>query len=619
MAVEGDGAPFIADIDGIEGPILADQDVPMVMPDQEQLPLALNDHAPPAAAVQDVIPDGIIPQEPSELQRSIRESFRRPPTASVLHMSVKAALRDHPDTAKTAVYSELKQMLTMKVWTPVHKRNLSPQQIKDIIRSSMFCSKKFLPSGVFEKMKARFVAGGHMQDKTLYPNLSSPTVSTPVVYLVAAIAAKEKRIVCTVDITCAYLHVDMKSDPVTYMYISKILFEMLLELDESYIIYKCADGGCIVRLDKALYGTVQAANLWGDNMKGTLVDDGYIINKYEVCCYNKMFSDNIELTTVIHADDLLISSVSQTHIDSLLLLLKTKYKDIKVHTGEILGYLGLVLDFSSAGAVSITAPGFTTDLLSKCRESGRMVTPATDHLFEVRDPAVATIVSSEDRQYFHSEVAKLLYLGKRTHPEILTAIAFLATRINVVDKDDMSKLARVHGYIRTVKDRGIRLHIGDGPLVVRLYADVSFNVHRDGKSHTGCNVIIGDGGSIYFRSAKQKIVVKSSTEGELVGASDSANVGLHIANFLRDQGYNVPPVILYQDNKSAIALFNRGYSTSDLTKHIALRYFWIKERMMNKEMIIEYCPTAKMIANVLTKPLGGRQFISERNALTGWI
>jgi hypothetical protein len=41
--------------------------------------------------------------------------------------------------------------------------------------------------------------------------------------------------------------------------------------------------------------------------------------------------------------------------------------------------------------------------------------------------------------------------------------------------------------------------------------------------------------------------------------------------------------------------------------------------MMNKEMIIEYCPTAKMIANVLTKPLGGRQFISERNALTGWI
>jgi hypothetical protein len=78
-------------------------------------------------------------------------------------------------------------------------------------------------------------------------------------------------------------------------------------------------------------------------------------------------------------------------------------------------------------------------------------------------------------------------------------------------------------------------------------------------------------------------------------------------------------VVLFQDNKSAIALLNRGYSTSDLTKHISLRYFWIKERTADGELVIEFCPTAKMFANVLTKPLGGRQFLAERNAITGWI
>ena len=315
----------------------------------------------------------------------------------------------------------------------------------------------------------------------------------------------------------------------------------------------------------------------------------------------------------------MITCVSQIHIDTLLLLLKEKYIDIKVHTGTQLGYLGLVFDFSSDGSVRITAPGFVANLLSEVRETGCFVSPATEHLFEVRDTSIAELVCTADKTYFHSEVAKLLYIGKRIFPEILTAVAYLTTRINVVDKDDMGKLGRVQGYIRTAKDRGIRLHIGPGAIIVRAHVDAAYNVHRDSKSHTGCTVTVGDGGAIYFKSAKQKIVTKSSTEAELVAASDSANVPLHVANFLRAQGYVIPPVILYQDNKSAIALFGRGYSTSDLTKHISLRYYWIKERTTSKELVIEFCPTALMFANVLTKPLGGRQFLSERNTITGWI
>jgi hypothetical protein len=403
------------------------------------------------------------------------------------------------------------------------------------------------------------------------------------------------------------------------MHIAKILFDMIVELDSSYARYVCHDGGCIVRIDKALYGCIESSSLWEDDIRDTLLSDGYTQNSYEYCCYNKIFPDNIQLTCIIHVDDLMITCVSQTHIDTLLSLLKKRYLDIKIHTGTLLGYLGLVFDFSSEGSVRITAPGFVANLISECRETGCYVSPATEHLFESRDPSVAELVCAEDKAYFHSEVAKLLYIGKRIFPEVLVAVAYLTTRINVVDKDDMAKLARVQGYIKTVKDRGINLHIGTGAIIVRAHVDAAFNVHRDSKSHTGCIVTVGDGGAVYFKSAKQKIVTKSSTEAELVAASDSANVPLHIANFLRSQGYAIPPVILFQDNKSAIALFGRGYSTSDLTKHISLRYFWIKERTVDKELVIEFCPTTLMFANVLTKPLGGRQFLSERKAITGWV
>lgn len=50
------------------------------------------------------------------------------------------------------------------------------KQLKKVIRSSMFLTEKFTASGEFDKLKARLVAGGDGQDKTLYDNLSSPGV-----------------------------------------------------------------------------------------------------------------------------------------------------------------------------------------------------------------------------------------------------------------------------------------------------------------------------------------------------------------------------------------------------------------------------------------------------------
>ena len=90
----------------------------------------------------------------------------------------------------------------------------------------MFLKEKYLPTGAFEKLKARLVAGGNQQDKDLYDDLSSPTVSTSVVMTVFAIAAYEKRNVSVVDITGAYLNADMNTGVTVYMRLDKTMSSM---------------------------------------------------------------------------------------------------------------------------------------------------------------------------------------------------------------------------------------------------------------------------------------------------------------------------------------------------------------------------------------------------------
>ena len=55
----------------------------------------------------------------------------------------------------------------------------------------MFLKDKYTADGKFDKLKSRLVAGGHLQDRNIYDNGSSPTVSTTSVFIVATIAASE--------------------------------------------------------------------------------------------------------------------------------------------------------------------------------------------------------------------------------------------------------------------------------------------------------------------------------------------------------------------------------------------------------------------------------------------
>ena len=110
----------------------------------------------------------------------------------------KQGLREQPAETLAAITHELRQMLRLEVFKPIDHRALNPDQRSKVIYSSMFLKHKYTPQGVFVKCKARLVAGGNLQDKSLYANTSSPTASPTAILVTAGLAAKDNMKAATI-------------------------------------------------------------------------------------------------------------------------------------------------------------------------------------------------------------------------------------------------------------------------------------------------------------------------------------------------------------------------------------------------------------------------------------
>jgi len=536
-----------------------------------------------------------------------------------LHISVNKALKTMRKPALKSIVKELSQVFDVKsTFHPVKLNSLTTKQLKGIIRSHMFLKEKYRSEAgkqVFEKLKARLVAGGHLQDKSLYEDLSSPTAHLQSVFTVAALAAMEGRVVVTCDIGSAYLNapMDPSHEPV-FMRIdaelAKVLVAMYPDKFKDYLNY---DGSVVVQLDKALYGCVQSAKLWYEHLRGTLEAIGYTRNPHDICVFNKDGEDGKQCTVTIHVDDLLITCVTQATIEELLNHLVKTYTTVEIRRGCVHEYLGVVYDFTDKGSVSISMEAYTREVLQCYNVRGKAATPALEHLFEVREES--TKLSEAGREEFHSAVAKLLYLAKRSRPDILPAIIFLTSRVTKADVDDQAKLERVMKYLNVNPELCIKLKVGR-TLSVIGFVDAAYGVHHDYRSHTGAMISLGTG-PVFVKSSKQKINSKSSTEAELVGLSDSASQVIWTRDFLAAQGYELQSAEIFQDNKSTISMIEKGRSTSEKSRHINIRFFFLKDRISAKEIKITYLPTEMMVADILTKPLQGRLFLELRKKLMG--
>ena len=102
----------------------------------------------------------------------------------------------------------------------------------------------------------------------------------------------------------------------------------------------------------------------------------------------------------------------------------------------------------------------------------------------------------------------------------------------------------------------------------------------------------------------------------MVAVNDFMGSILWTNHFLEEQGYKSKDTIVYQDNKSAILLEKNGReSASKRTRHINIRYFFIKDRIECKEVKVKYCSLDKMLEDFFTKPLQGKKLTDFRNEI----
>ena len=524
-------------------------------------------------------------------------------------MSAKKGLRLFGQRGIDALTKELKQLLYRNVMHPVDARSLTKEQKHGALRYLMFLKEK--RSG---EVKGRGCADGRKQRvyKTK-EETHSPTVSTEAMFITAMFDAMENRDVAIVDIPGAFMQAEI--DELINIKLEGELVDLIVRIDPTYSKFIQMEKGKKViytELDKALYGTMQAALLFWKRITNFLVDHlGFTINPYDSCVANRMI-EGTQFTICWHVDDLKLSHKSHKVVTRIINRLQKEFgkeAPLTVQRGKVFNdYLGMRMDFSKKGKVIFSMEEYIERLINETPDEllkGPCSTPAANHLFQVNENA--PLLDDRTSKLYHHLTATILYLAKKTRPDIQTAVSFLSTRVKEPSIDDWKKLGRCIRYLSSTRDLVLTLEANnDG--VIQWWVDASYAVHPNMRSHTGATMTLGKG-SPFSMSTKQKINTRSSTEAELVGVNDAMALIIWTRLFIEAQGYVIKDNVVYQDNQSAILLENNGKrSSSKKTRHIEIRYFFVTDNIRRKQMRVEYCPTDDMRADFMTKPLQGSAF-----------
>ena len=476
-------------------------------------------------------------------------------------------------------------------------------------------------------IKGRSCVDGSTQRRYLKQDesMSSPTASLESLLTTLLIDAYEERDVGTFDVPGAYLQASLAPRDDGERVLMKMVGEFVDIMckvnpeHEKNIIYENGQKVLYMEILQAIYGCIESALRWYELYSETLEKEGFVINPYDRCVANKEI-DGKQCTIVWYVDDNKVSHVDPLVVTDVINTMKTHFGELTVTRGKKHRFLGMNITINEDKNIEIEMKDQlqeAVDLFEQADGSQvneTVTSPARPHLRDINLENMR--LCNAKQEAYHSIVAKLLWIMKRSRPDLETAIGFLCTRVAKSDDDDWAKLRRVIAYIKCTID-DVRV-IGASSLTnIYTWIDASYAVNPDMKSQTGGTMSLGTG-VIHAKSSKQKLNVKSSTEAELVGVSDYLPYNLWLLMFMDMQGYTIKDNVMYQDNQSTILMLKNGRnSCTGNSRHIHIRYFFVKDRVDKKEVKVEYCPSLDMLADFFTKPLQGQMFLKFRRVLMG--
>ena len=440
-----------------------------------------------------------------------------------------------------------------------------------------------------KKYKARLVIKGFLQKEGVdYSETFAPVVKYKSLRLLLGIANQRNMEVHQMDVTTAFLYGDLDE-------------EIYMAPPEGIIVEK-ENTGKVWKLERSLYGLKQAPRCWNKKIHQFLESLGFRRNISDYATYSRgLGADQVILA--LYVDDLLIMSENLQEVLKVKAALSKQFE--MVDFGEVSIVLGMrVTRDRRAGTLQIDQETYAGEILARfnMQECKPVSTPlTTDQKLSKKQGA---FTEQEKRSMevvpYRQVVGSLMYLMVCTRPDIASAVGILARYMQDPGKTHWEAAKRVLRYVQHTKKLG--LHYGRRPsLEVVGFCDSDWGGDPDEKKSTTGYVFLVGGGAFSWCSKRQGAVSLSSCEAEYYASSQAAMEVAWQRSFLEEIGMQVQEAIIVgSDSQSALNLIgNPVYH--EKSKHIGIRFHYIREQVQQKLVEFVYVPTEFQVADSLTK------------------
>ena len=485
---------------------------------------------------------------------------------------------------KIAMDSEMNSIRENNVWNLVE----SSEGCKPINCKWVF-KKKLDLNGTVCSYKARLVAQGFSQKIGLdYEETFSPVVRFESVRSVLALAAKHNLYVHQMDVSSAFLNGEL----------SEVLY---MSQPEGFV--QSGKENFVCKLNKAIYGLKQAPKCWNVSLDKYLKSLNFVQSSSDSCIYTRM-SDGILCIIALYVDDIIVACQSLELLSEIKAALSNKYK--MKDLGQIHYFLGVKV-VQDNNKVFINQSAYTEMLLKRFNfdDCKPVATPV-----DVNCVLEKASEDSElfDKELYQSAVGSLLYLSTKTRPDITYAVCNVSKYCTNPTKAHWTAVKRIFRYLRGTSELGIAYVNNDSDSCVG-YSDADWAGDKSDRKSTSGYCFLLSGGLISWRTNKQSCVALSTAEAEYVALSSASQEGIWLKTLLNDLKLvtDKGPMLIFEDNQSAICLA-KNPRNHPKTKHISIKFHYIRELIESGEITVQYCPSSEMLADIFTKGLSSEKF-----------
>ena len=297
---------------------------------------------------------------------------------------------------------------------------------------------------------------------------------------------------------------------------------------------------------------------------------------------------------LLYVDDMLITGDDPDHIAHVKASLSKEFQMSDL--GALSYFLGIEV-LQTQNGIYLSQAKYIQDLLDRSglSDTRTVATPMDLHL-SLR-PTDGTPL--EDPSRYRHLVGSLVYLTV-TRPDIAHAVQILSQFVSAPTSVHYGHLLRVLRYLRGTKTQCL-FYDSNSPLQLHAYSDATWaSDPTDRRSITGYCILLGSS-PVAWKSKKQAVVSRSSTEAELRALAITTAEIIWIRWLLADLGVSCDsPTLLRCDNTGAIQICHDPVKR-ELTKHIGVDVSFTRSHCHQKTIDLQYVPSELQLADFFTK------------------